>query len=82
MATPYGGAVASVAGADLKVRSLVYVAAFQPDGGESIAELNARWLMPSHPVDLGNGTMIVEPTHYAPDIAADLSSRALATVYF
>lgn len=68
----YGGAVISVAGTDRKVEALVYVAALQPDTGESVAELNARWPMEAHPVDLGNGTMIVDPEHFRADIAADL----------
>ena len=35
----YGGAIITGAGSDAKVKSLVYVAAFQPDTGESIASL-------------------------------------------
>lgn len=37
----YGGTVITVAGTDPKVKALVYVAAMQPDKGESSAELNA-----------------------------------------
>ncbi|PZO80262.1 MAG: alpha/beta hydrolase [Mesorhizobium amorphae] len=74
----YGGAVATVAGIDPKVRALVYVAAFQPEAGESLADLNARWPMPGHPVDLGDSTMIVDPAHYAKDIAADLPTEDAA----
>lgn len=36
----YGGMVISQAGADPKVKALVYVAAFLPEVGESLAELN------------------------------------------
>ncbi|MFT3763594.1 MAG: alpha/beta hydrolase [Pseudoxanthomonas sp.] len=35
----YGGGVVTEAGTDPKVRSLVYVAAFAPDAGESVAKL-------------------------------------------
>ncbi len=68
----YGGAVISVAGTDPKVTSLVYIAALQPDVGESVAELNARWPMETHVLDLGNGTMVVDPQWFHADIAADL----------
>jgi len=71
----YGGAVISVAGTEAKVKALVYVAALQPDKGESVAELNAQWPMEVHPMDLGNGTMIVDPTYFAADVAADLPKK-------
>jgi pimeloyl-ACP methyl ester carboxylesterase len=35
----YGGAVITEAGTDPKVRGLVYITAFAPDGGESVASL-------------------------------------------
>jgi pimeloyl-ACP methyl ester carboxylesterase len=68
----YGGAVISVAGTDPNVASLVYVAALQPDTGESVADLNARWPMESHALDLGNGTMVVDPQWFHTEVAADL----------
>jgi pimeloyl-ACP methyl ester carboxylesterase len=37
----YGGVIITEAGSDPKVAALVYVAAFAPDAGESIASLNA-----------------------------------------
>lgn len=37
----YGGMVISQAGTDPDVKALVYIAAFQPEVGESLAELNA-----------------------------------------
>ena len=36
---PYGGAVITEAGNDPKVAGLVYIAAFAPDKGESVASL-------------------------------------------
>lgn len=68
----YGGAVITVAGTDPKVSSLVYVAALQPDKGETIAEWNARWPMEAHGISLGNGKMIVDPHHFHANVAADL----------
>ncbi|MFS0772719.1 alpha/beta fold hydrolase [Sphingomonas sp. 1P08PE] len=68
----YGGAVVSAAGTDPKVRSLVYVAAFQPDVGESIADLGARFPMVAHPVMVTSSAMIVAPEAFRADIAADL----------
>lgn len=37
----YGGVVITEAGTDPKVSALVYIAAFAPDGGESVSSLNA-----------------------------------------
>lgn len=71
----YGGAVISVAGNDPKVKSLVYVAALQPAEGESVAELNARWPLRTHAKMLQGSVMIVDPTFFAPDVAADLSAE-------
>jgi pimeloyl-ACP methyl ester carboxylesterase len=68
----YGGAVITVAGIDPKVSSLVYVAALQPDIGETIAELNGQWPMEAHGLDLGNGTMVVDPRYFRQEVAADL----------
>lgn len=56
----YGGAVISQAGTDPKVARLVYVAATQPDRGESVADLNGRWPMPAHPILLDGNRMIVD----------------------
>jgi pimeloyl-ACP methyl ester carboxylesterase len=68
----YGGAVISAAGDDPKISALVYVAAFQPDVGEAVAALNARWPLPAHPAMLDEGTMIVDPAHFREDVGADL----------
>ncbi|NTA19092.1 alpha/beta hydrolase [Agrobacterium tumefaciens] len=68
----YGGVVVSVAGTDPKVRALVYVAALQPDEGESLATLAARFPSENHMLDLGDGTVILDPVHYAHDMADDI----------
>lgn len=51
----YGGAVITQAGANPKVLALVYLAAFVPDVGESVASLN------QHPVEAGEATAPVLP---------------------
>ncbi len=51
----YGGVVATAAGNDSKVRSLVFVAAFAPDEGESAGSLGAQ----------------VDPTPLGPEIRPD-----------
>ncbi len=68
----YGGAVISVAGTHPKVKALVYVAAFQPDVGESAGDLGARRPLTSHVGPAGNGLIKVDPAFYRADIAADL----------
>lgn len=47
VADGYGGAVISAAGAQSKVKALVYVAALQPDVGESVAQLEAPYPQPA-----------------------------------
>jgi pimeloyl-ACP methyl ester carboxylesterase len=71
----YGGTVITVAGADPKVRALVYVAAIQPDVGETTNQLAA-----SIPGDVPasdikptkDGFLFVDPSKYAADVGADL----------
>ena len=71
----YGGTIITVAGADPKVRALVYVAALQPDVGETTGQLAA-----SIPGDVPasdikptkDGFLFVDPTKFAADVAADL----------
>ncbi|WP_103730404.1 alpha/beta fold hydrolase [Novosphingobium sp. HII-3] len=70
----YGGAVITVAGEDPKVKSLVYVAAIQPDAGESVGELNARWPLPSHVLMVDEMSLIVDPAMFKHDVADDLSA--------
>lgn len=74
----YGGAVISVAGTEPNVASLVYVSALQPDAGESVADLNGRWPMETYPMDLGNGTGIVDPARFHEVVAADLPADTAA----
>lgn len=72
----YGGAVITEAGTDPKVKSIVYIAAFAPDAGESVAALNDA------PVEAGevkapllppqDGFLIVDPAKFPEAFAADV----------
>lgn len=71
----YGGSVITEAGNDPKVRSLVYLAAFAPDAGESVATLAAEPVpreagAPLLPPE--NGFLIVDPVKFATAFAADV----------
>jgi pimeloyl-ACP methyl ester carboxylesterase len=62
----YGGTIITVAGADPKVKALVYVAALQPDAGETTGELAGR--MPSRSNDIKNtkdGYLYLDPSKFA-----------------
>lgn len=70
----YGGMVITEAGADPKVASLAYIAAFAPDEGESVASLIAKPVPGYAPLPIiakdGFLTMDVKtfPNFFAPDI--------------
>jgi pimeloyl-ACP methyl ester carboxylesterase len=71
----YGGTIITVAGADPKVRALVYVAALQPDVGETTNQLAASMPGATPGSDLkptGDGFIFLDPTKFAADVAADL----------
>jgi pimeloyl-ACP methyl ester carboxylesterase len=71
----YGGTIITVAGADPKVRALVYVAALQPDKGETTNQLTA-----SMPGDVSasdfkptkDGFIFIDPAKFPSDVAADV----------
>jgi pimeloyl-ACP methyl ester carboxylesterase len=71
----YGGAVITEAGNDPKVQSLVFIAAFAPDSGESVAAL-AEKPTPgevSAPVlPAQDGFLIVDPSKFPTAFAADV----------
>lgn len=76
----YGGVVITEAGTDPKVTALVYVAAFAPDAGESVAALfaNAPPGAESPPiVPLADGFLVVDrakfPQAFAADAPADIT---------
>ena len=69
----YGGAIITVAGADPKVRALVYVAGLQPDVGENAGEVAPpKPPADKHLIATTDGFIFVDPAHYAEDVAADL----------
>ena len=69
----YGGQIITVAGGDPKVKALVYVAALQPDIGETSAEVYPPMRPASdHLLATKDGFVFVDPTKFAADVAADL----------
>lgn len=73
VAHSYGGTVITEAGKDPRVAALVYVAAHEPDAGETEA-VNAR-RMPSvakPPLKTPDGFLYLDPARFPDDFAADL----------
>jgi pimeloyl-ACP methyl ester carboxylesterase len=74
----YGGAVITQAGNDPKVRSLVYLAAFAPDAGESVAKL-AETPVPGEPgaplLPSRDGFLVVDPAKFPGAFAADVDAQ-------
>jgi len=69
----YGGAIITVAGADPKVKALVYVAALQPDVGETVGQVappNPSLEQDFYVTADGFGTL--KPEKFAADFGADL----------
>ncbi|AZO78199.1 MULTISPECIES: alpha/beta hydrolase [unclassified Bosea (in: a-proteobacteria)] len=77
----YGGVVVSEAGTDPKVKSVVYIAAFAPDAGESVSSLIANPppgasvppILP--PVD---GFLLLDKAKFAASFAADVDAKTAA----
>jgi pimeloyl-ACP methyl ester carboxylesterase len=73
----YGGAIISEAGNDPKVAGLVYVAAFVPDQGESVASLT-RDPPPGAPqpplLPPAEGFLIIDKSKFAAAFAADVDA--------
>jgi pimeloyl-ACP methyl ester carboxylesterase len=69
----YGGSIITVAGADPKVKALVYVAALQPDVGESSAEVAPPMKPASDDLKpTKDGFVFIDPATFAADVGADL----------
>lgn len=69
----YGGVIITEAGNNPHVKVLVYVAAFQPDAGESLGSLGASLPPASTAVaPTPDGFLFIAPTAYHADFAADL----------
>jgi pimeloyl-ACP methyl ester carboxylesterase len=72
----YGGAVITEAGNEPQVRGLVYIAAFQPDVGESLGSLLHRMPPASNSIiPAGEGYLIIDPKAFHADFAADLPAK-------
>jgi pimeloyl-ACP methyl ester carboxylesterase len=72
----YGGTIIIVAGADPKVRAMVYVAELQPDVGETTNQLASSipGEIPSSDVKpTKDGFLFIDPGKFAADVATDLS---------
>ena len=75
----YGGAVITEIGTANKVGALVYVAALQPDEGESLASLSARYPAGAvHARPIGKDRFIPDPATLHADLAADLPEATAA----
>jgi pimeloyl-ACP methyl ester carboxylesterase len=71
----YGGTVITVAGADPKVKALVYVAALQPDVGETTNQLSSSKpgkLSASDLTSSTDGFVSFDPAKFPSDVAADV----------
>ena len=77
----YGGVVITEAGTDPKVKSLVYIAAFAPDKGESVQTLIAN-PVPGAPVPPilppQNGFLFLDRAKFADSFAADVTPAEAA----
>src|SRR5450432_4595539 len=69
----YGGSVITVAGNDPKVKALVYVAALQPDVGETSAEVAPSKKQANNDLrPTKGGYIFLDPAKFAVDVGADL----------
>jgi pimeloyl-ACP methyl ester carboxylesterase len=72
----YGGSVITVAGAREKVKALVYVAAFEPDVGESVMQLASSMPAPSDDIrPTRDGHLFFDQAKFGADFAGDLSTN-------
>src|ERR1700757_1440892 len=77
----YGGAVVTEAGNDPKVAGLVYIAAFAPDKGESVASLikDPPPAAPGPPIlPPQDGYLLLDRTKFATAFAADVDPEKAA----
>src|SRR5215475_14601527 len=74
----WGGMIITEAGEHPAARSLVYVAAFEPEAGESAGALQSRNPPASQAVaPVGGGFLQVKPELFHQDVAADLPEKAV-----
>jgi pimeloyl-ACP methyl ester carboxylesterase len=73
----YGGMIITEAGNDPKVRSLVYLAAYEPDAGDSVASLTAKPIPGYAPVPIlppQDGYLTVDISKFPKFFAADVDA--------
>lgn len=68
----YGGAVITEAGMEPNVKALVYVAALQPDKGETLAEISSRFPMGIDMKMVGEKRFVPNPATYHEMLGGDL----------
>jgi pimeloyl-ACP methyl ester carboxylesterase len=69
----YGGSVITDAGADPKVKALVYVAALQPDAGEASGQLLSKFAPPNDAMRAPHKYFFIPPARFHETYAADVS---------
>ena len=75
----YGGAVITGAGNNPHVAALVYVAAFQPDVGESLGSLGAKMPPAGKPlIPSADGFLFIDRANFHADFAADVDIATTA----
>lgn len=75
----YGGAVITEAGNDDRVAGLVYIAAFEPDAGESLKDLTTKMPAASSAIrSTDDGHMYLDPSNFRADFAADIQPTETA----
>lgn len=73
----YGGMVITQAGDDPKVAGLVYVAAFEPDVGETLRDLAEKMPPATKGIELAkDGHLYFDPASFAADFAAGVTPAA------
>ena len=79
----WGGTVISEAGNDARVKSLVYVAAFAPDSGQSTADLAGSYPPPAGSADIAktaDGYLYLPPEAVMKDFAPDAGAVEQQTI--
>ncbi len=72
----YGGSAITIAGARPKVKALVYVAAFEPDVGETVKQLSASMPEPRDDIRQSrDGHLLFDAAKFGTDYAGDLGTN-------
>jgi len=75
----YGGAVITEAGNNARVAGLVYIAAFEPDAGESLKDLTTKMPAATKAIKAtDDGHLYFDAEHFRADFAADVPAAEAA----